>query len=201
LVAILETDPAAVTSVTDYLSATGSRRGYLTGPGLPLLHFAAAFGRGLTLSYLLDRGAGVKRSNTFRVTPLHLACQRGQRTAVKLLLERGADPTLVDYSGRTPLLEASAASKSTCLRLLLQDESVRTSVNNRDRQGGTTFLLLCEKVTADKNVGGSVKGEETARMFLEAGADPKLRGKRRYTALVCLEEAKCDALISLLKVS
>ncbi|XP_015510788.1 myotrophin isoform X1 [Neodiprion pinetum] len=61
------------------------------------LHYAADYGQGDVLRYLLEKGADANATDKHGITTLLAAIWEGHTNCVKLLLERGANP-----DGSTP---------------------------------------------------------------------------------------------------
>lgn len=109
---------------------------------------------------------------------LHLAAQAGDRARVEALLSGGADVNRFDDLGKSPLEYAAMEEHLDVVRLLLAHGA---DVNAHDEsQAGDTAL-------------GAVAGScslELARLLLEAGADPTIRGHMQLNALDRAEPRK-----------
>lgn len=114
-----------------------------------------------------DRGSGRASPNAMDeegAPALCWAARAGAKECAALLLEAGADVSLRDADGLTPLMLAAriGALGLECARRLLE---AGARADEKD-PGGVTALML-----AARN-----GGTETAKLLLEAGADPEARG-------------------------
>ncbi len=107
--------------------------------------------------------------------PLHFAAHDGDLAAVKRLVEEGTDVNTFDEIGFTPLHYAAEADRLDVAAYLLEHGA---DVNARHEPTiGNTPL-------------GGVAGDRSiamARLFVEAGADPTIRG---WMGLNALDRAK-----------
>lgn len=93
---------------------------------------------------------------------LAIASLHGRNEVVRLLLEHGADVNCSDSSGGTALIAACVEyGQPETVRLLLERGA---AVNKTNESGATALYYACQR--------GDLK---TARLLLDAGADPELR--------------------------
>ena len=122
----------------------------------------AAYSNPAAATMLLDAHADVNIRGMSGETPLHAACdsrygkpERAELAAV--LIARGADVNAVSSAGQTPLHQAASGSPK-CVRMLL---AAGAKVDAADRIGRTPLAWAA----SNNNV-------ETAKLLLDAGADP-----------------------------
>jgi ankyrin repeat protein len=169
----MEDDPVAVSTewisfVIEHieqaaqLSPEALRAGWVDAGGVTLLMHAAAEGRVAVAEHLIDLGAPVGLRSPEGYTALSLAAMNGQGASVDALLRAGADVNDVDAEGSTPLMLAvvRAGRVGVVSRLLAADGC---QLDVQDVDGRTALWLACE-----------IDEVETARLLLEAGADPTL---------------------------
>ena len=106
-------------------------------PGDSPLADAAALGRAVVCSLLLDHRAKVNAVQSDGLTPLHLAAARGCPATVKLLLMHGADSHALTPSGYSALhLAARIGSRDTLATLLAFEPSLDISLQAHARGPG-----------------------------------------------------------------
>ena len=122
----------------------------------------AAYSNPAAATMLLDARADVNISAFDGKTPLHAACdssygkpERAELAA--LLIARGANVNAASSAGQTPLHPAASGSPK-CVRMLL---AAGAKVEAADRIGRTPLAWAA----SNNNV-------ETAKLLLDAGADP-----------------------------
>ena len=104
-------------------------------------------------------------------TDLHSAAANGDLASVRELLNRDGNPNQFDDGGCTPLHYAAQGEHHDVLRALL---AAGANVNARDTDNiGNTAIA---------HVAGNCS-LETARILIEAGADPTIRGWMQLNAL------------------
>ncbi|KAI5066436.1 hypothetical protein GOP47_0019060 [Adiantum capillus-veneris] len=115
------------------------------------LHYAASHGQPDVLLLLLENGAMVDASNSFKQTPLMLACKNGRLACLERLLEWGANVLMFDaYYERTCLHYAAKSGHLHCLQRIAnaaQGPTVSETwgfarfINVRDGSGATPLHL------------------------------------------------------------
>ncbi|MXZ69920.1 MAG: hypothetical protein F4Z04_00215 [Acidobacteria bacterium] len=157
------------------------------------LWLAAENGSAPITELLLDAGANPDLTLAMGETPLMIAARSGAAETVALLLDAGASPNAAEREReQTALMWAAAQGHADVAQLLLDagaDLTARsrvwdqlentagntnTSGNFRMSHGGSTPLLFAAR-------GGDV---ETARVLIEAGADPNETAAAGTSALV-----------------
>ncbi|MEZ5330783.1 MAG: ankyrin repeat domain-containing protein [Thermoanaerobaculia bacterium] len=186
-------DPTVVTHHGDAL-AIAMRRGFpqivadlVRHTGTPTgdapLHEAARAGDLVALDRLLDEGAAVDVENRIGYTPLMEAAREGHEEAVVRLLAAGADPLHRGNAlgmGMTALHLAADRDRAGVARRLL-DRGVPVDAGNAQ---GTTPLAW-----------GLGEGSlATARVLLDAGADPRIEDGHDFSALDMVEFLDDEAL-------
>ena len=129
--------------------------------GHAALHLAAWFGHLTSVKALLDAGADVSQPNKDGNTALYMAALSGHLNSVKVLLDAGADVSQPNKYGNTALHRAASAGHLTSVRLLL---SAGADVNQRNYRAETALLLSLKEE----------RHAETAKVLIEAGADPSI---------------------------
>jgi ankyrin repeat protein len=146
----------------------------------PLLHMAAAMGRGDVVQLLLDQGTAIQERDRNGSTALHYAAQHGRTQMVAMLLDHGADIDSGDRLERTPLVVALANGHPEVAKFLLgrnADSGLVTS------EGFTPFHY-------------AVRGEdqEVFQLLLSKGADINAINMYQVTPLhMALYEGKSAA--------
>ncbi|KAL8388029.1 hypothetical protein RB595_009504 [Gaeumannomyces hyphopodioides] len=131
------------------------------------LHLAAAYGGSdhveEMFDVLLGEGSGLTTRNAAGETPLHRACAAGNLWAVRRIMRSGQIEALLqaqDNLDRSPLWHAACAGQWEVILLLLR-RPPDGLVDFADSKGRTPLHAACRE-------GHS----ETARVLLDAGADP-----------------------------
>ncbi len=172
------------------------------------LHAAALRGDPRTLNETLSAGANVDATDARGQTALLLAVQGGHTTVARLLLDRGASVNTQAANQDTPWLLAGALGRTEILERML---SSGPDLSIRNRFGGTALIPACERghvetvrlltlrTKIDLNHindpgwtclleivilgGGGPRHQETAKVVLDAGADPTLADRQGVTPL------------------
>lgn len=109
---------------------------------------------------------------------LHFAAQDGDVEEVTRLLQNGEQPNIFDELGKTPLHYAAEGGHLDIMRLLLASGA---DVNAHDEPSiGNTVLA---EVAANCSF-------DVAKILIDAGADPTIRGWMALTALDKARERK-----------
>ncbi len=157
------------------------------------LWLAAENGSPRLTELLLEAGADPNLTLAMGETPLMIAARSGASETVALLLDAGADPNAAEFErDQTALMWAAAQGHAGVAQLLIDAGAdlharsrvwhqlentagnTNTSGNFRMAHGGSTPLLFAAR-------GGSL---ETARVLVEAGADPDDTAASGTSALV-----------------
>jgi ankyrin repeat protein len=158
--------------------------------GVTPMALACENGSAPVVERLIKAGSPVNVSGPLGETPLHLCARTGRPEAVKVLLANGATvDTIENWRGQTPLMWAAAEGHADAMRLLIEagaDVNARSSIIVWERQrteeprdkwlppGGLTPLLFAAR-------DGKVA---SAKVLLEAGADPNLVDPDQHTPLI-----------------
>ncbi|KAG7156565.1 26S proteasome non-ATPase regulatory subunit 10-like 1 [Homarus americanus] len=118
------------------------------------LHWAACGGHEELVSFLIEHGAPVDKSDDI----------------VSILMNNWADVNLQDKLGATPLHRAASKGNIRAMIPILQCN--RCSINLQDSEGNTPLHLACEEERL-----------EAVRLLLEHGASTQICNKARKTAL------------------
>ena len=126
-------------SATHVTAQTGA---VVTDSGGTGWHHAAAPGspaeRLKTVDALIKRGADVKATTRYGVTPIGLAALNGNAAILRRLLDAGADPNTATPGGETALMTAARTGNIEAVTLLLDR---RANVNARDTVRAQTALM------------------------------------------------------------
>jgi ankyrin repeat protein len=136
----------------------------VTGDGMTALHLAAQLGHVSILELLLTAGAEIDPITRIgNYTPLHIASGKAEDSIVKKLLASGADVTAVSNSSSVTALHLAAqvVGGAESVKALL---AYGANPNAIETSAGQTPLMFA----AGKN------RTESARLLLEAGADPSV---------------------------
>ena len=156
----------------DYLLAHGADPNQPVPPAVQPPLLAAIYRNEAAAMLLLDKGADIRvRDGAYKVTTLHAACDftnvRVDRSAIAArLIKMGADVN-AESAGRTPLHFAAAGS-AACVRLLL---GAGARLEALDNLGRTPLAWAASN--------GNL---ESARLLLDAGADPNHEDKEGGSA-------------------
>lgn len=118
-----------------------------------LLSYAANYGRGSIVRYLVEHGADIECVNSESSTPLHCAAESGHSAIVTYLIDQGADIKKKGWCGHTILHAAAEHCNIATVRLLLDkgadvnatDDAKKTALhlatNNKDEKEIVTLLI------------------------------------------------------------
>ena len=148
--------------IVAYLLAHGANPNDRTAQQVQPPLLMAAYSNPAAATMLLDARADVNIRGLDGKTPLHAACDSGygkpeRAELAALLIARGANVNAASSAGQTPLHTAASGSPK-CVRLLL---AAAAKIEAADNIGRTPLAWAA----ANNNV-------ETARLLLDAGADP-----------------------------
>ncbi|MBP5426594.1 MAG: ankyrin repeat domain-containing protein [Clostridiales bacterium] len=166
----------------------------------PLLYACKNGGRKVA-KVLIELGANVNESNSYKGTPLIEACKKGMDEVTKALVEKGANINAVDKFGNTPLIYAcTSGNENIAIALLAKgvilkdkfgsiplmyacqdgmNEVVKAlidggvNINVQDNDGNTPLVHAC--------VGGN---EEIVKMLIGKGANVNIQNKFGNTPLM-----------------
>ncbi len=171
----------------------GANAGAANALGATPLWLAATNGSAAMLELLLDAGADPNATLEMGETPLMIAARSGDTASIELLVDRGADVNTAERErGQTALMWAAAQQHADVARVLVEQDAdlhartkvwhqlentagnTNTSGNFKMAHGGSTPLLFVAR-------NGDL---DTARVLIEAGADPNDIAAAGTSALV-----------------
>ncbi len=166
------------------------------------LHRAAGANKPMVIRLLLAHEADPNALDNAGETPLHDTNLWDRKAAVRILLEAGADPNIADMEGRTILHIViddgrhnpephDLAAKGETIALLT---SHGANVNARDKTGQTPLHLVVFRWSDPEK-----HRLATAKMLLDAKADPGAKNDDGQTPLGMAEEQDAEALVKLLR--
>ena len=161
---LIEATRSANVQTVSRLISEGVDVNQVTGDGMTALHLAAQLGHVSILELLLTAGAEIDPITRIgNYTPLHLASGKAEDSIVKKLLASGADVTAVTNSSSVTALHLAAqvVGGAESVKALL---AYGANPNAIETSAGQTPLMFA----AGKN------RTESARLLLEAGADPSV---------------------------
>lgn len=161
VVALLDGDPASVGAVDEQERTP--------------IHLAAIFGHVDIARLLIERGAEVASLDHQGFSPLGMAIFRQRMEMIDLLLDAGADPV---GAGGMRLSAIDLAFYQDCLRGTEMTEHLLSRGAEFDATGPWQFPVSRLHLTA--TFGNAIK----ARLVLERGVDPDLKGRGDETALI-----------------
>jgi uncharacterized protein len=106
--------------------------------GTTALHDAVRQNDIKTVATLIKRGADVKATTRYGVTPMNLAAVNGNAAMMRALLDAGADPNTATPGGETALMTASRTGSTESVTLLLDRGA---NVNAKDTVRAQTALM------------------------------------------------------------
>ena len=147
-----------------------------------------------TIQQLLDRGAQVNQTVTYKTALMHAASE-GHTEAVKLLLAKGAEVNAQTDEG-TALMMAVRGGRMEIVKLLLD---AGADVNVRHRLGDSALIMSASRSIPEMNPPKGqplpVPSAEIMQLLLAKGADANFAGQWGHTALM---EANTAAKVKLL---
>jgi ankyrin repeat protein len=161
---LIEATRSANVQAVSRLISEGVDVNQVTGDGMTALHLAAQLGHVSILELLLTAGAEIDPITRIgNYTPLHIASGKAEDSIVKKLLASGADVTAVSNSSSVTALHLAAqvVGGAESVKALL---AYGANPNAIETSAGQTPLMFA----AGKN------RTESARLLLEAGADPSV---------------------------
>lgn len=140
------------------------------------LQKAAAKGDLKMVKALLDQGADINGTDSYRRTALMNAARTGRSEVVDLLLVKGAKVNIQSRAGRTALLYASANGHVSVVQALIDNHA---NVNAQDTASRNALMLAAR--------GGHWSVVE---LLLENGADVKALDYKGWTALMYADRSR-----------
>jgi len=144
------------------------------------LHRATYRGAQAAVELLLDLGADIAATDTWRKSPLHLAAELGRVQLCRFLLDRGADVNALNKNNQTALHYA-AWDGYTSLCLLLLERGANPDIQDilpHGREGLTPLDYAMENSYADTikvlNASTTLRSNYT-RLLEETGVSRRLR--------------------------
>ena len=167
--------------VVQALVASGTNLERKNREGCTALSFAISEGHTEVARDLLDAGANPDvPGGLLKTTSLQDAATYGNAEAVALLLEYGADPDRMDNVwGQSALHQAAKSGHERVVTLLLAADA---TVDLRCKDGSTALHWACY-----------YKRPATARVLLDAGADPTAKDEAGRVPLMFVESGEQDA--------
>lgn len=173
--------------------------------GAPPIHFAAYYGHGAAVLYLLSCGANIDAKDAAGTTALHAAAWTGNEDLFQMLLKKGADSSILDYDGWSVAIYAMSQGHDNISRLFLENSDgneemlVKTYKLRHAAKSGKLDTVLgmlledqaaygCgetrELFLAEALLGAAEGGHEVlVQRLLESGADPAATDNTGSTAL------------------
>ena len=155
------------------------------------LHMAAEAGASEIVQDLLSAGADSEARARGKSTPLHSACKAGDAESVRALLVAGAKVDMKNDQGDTPLIVAARYAHPEIVSALLK-AGADVNVANRNLETAIYDVggphIYEKKYEKGKGMVVMFKRPEseileTARLLIEAGADPLAKTKHGSTAM------------------
>lgn len=153
--------------------------------GSTLLHTAAEYDQPEIVTYLLEKGADINAKTYTGYTPLMTAVLSDNISVVEVLMRKNPDVAAKDSIESTVFHQIARSNSGNdpkdILNLLLQNNPPIEVLNMQDNVGNTPLI------TAAK-----YEAFYTMNLFLDKGADPKLRNKNGDTALSVVVQLPLD---------
>lgn len=140
---------------------------------VPALHWAAMEDNARLVKLLINRGADVRSTDQYRITPLHWAAIGSSPDVLNLLINKGANVNAKDKWGFTPLHWVAKCNADHTIADVLVARGARTEA--RDYQGRTPLHLA------------AIYGNAAAiEMLAKNGANVNARDRlRRHSSALC----------------
>lgn len=168
------------------ISKSNGRINLQATDGATALYVAAQAKNAELIDTMLKNSADPNLVANSQMSPLHIAAQEGDVASVKKLLAAKANQNQVGQRGMTPLLSAcSGSTKKEIVELLLNSGA---DINARN-MFKTNALMLSIFLGAD----------DTAKFLIERGADLKIEGEKRFTAIFFAASKSQEVFFALLK--
>src|SRR5262245_19482075 len=119
-------------------SQTVAAKDSIAPDGTTALHEAVRRNDVTAVDALIKRGADVKATTRYGITPMNLAATHGNAAIMRRLLDAGADPNSATPGGETALMTAARTGSVEAVTLLLDR---RASVNAKDTARAQTALM------------------------------------------------------------
>lgn len=134
--------------------------------GTPLLIVSITKSVDKVTMEILKRGVDVNELDGFGQSPLYVASNGGKLKVVEELIRLGADVNFIGKNGATILLGASSGKGRLKILDLIFKAGFSQDVNAQSKDGTTAIMYAA-----------SFKDEETMKLLLDKGADPKIKNK------------------------
>lgn len=145
---------------------SGAKSGEEELKGYTPLILASRYGRNVkTIQILLEKGAEIEAKDAYGMTALMRAASVGNSEIIQVLLEKGANVGSAGHGGQTALMYAVLRDDEASTRILLANGS---KIDLADESGNTPLMLT--------------RSLKTARLLIDAGADPNLKNENGDTA-------------------
>jgi ankyrin repeat protein len=172
---VWDDEDLAIEAATDLLKH-GADLNHQTNEGDTALHVAIEANRLKLAQFILERGARVNLQNCMGETPLNVAVAEGHLEAIQLLLKWGADPRITNYE-RVPLAGFLAfydvwKDEDRAIEAAIEILGHGGKLNAQTKSGHTPLHLAIKENRL-----------KLARFFLENGAHPNVRNKKKETPL------------------
>jgi ankyrin repeat protein len=173
--------------------------------GAPPIHFAAYYGHGAAVLYLLSCGANINAKDAAGTTALHAAAWTGNEDLFQVLLKKGASIEILDYDGWSVAIYAISQGHDSIARLFLENSDgdeemlVKTYRLRHAAKSGNLNMVLgmlledqavhgCDETRelflAEALLGAAEGGHELlVQILLEKGAHPAAADNTGSTAL------------------
>ena len=146
------------------------------------LYTAIKFDKEELFNLLLDKGANANGSgspseNTKDQSALYVTILKGREDLMQKLLDKGADPNLADSKGALPLSEAVIRGDADprIVKMLL-DKGANPNATEADKTTPLMYIAENNKINPQTRL-------QIIQMFLDKGADKKLKDEKGKTAV------------------
>jgi|GEM_PF-6693928 len=141
-----------------------------------VLHIAASRDHAAILSYAVQQGLSLEKSNDEYRTPLHSAAEAGKLRSAEILLSEGSNPNAADSRGYTPLYVSVSQGHIPLVSLLL------------DRGADANASDLSRKTPVHH--AAESHDPEILKLLLDAGGNQELTDNEGKTPLMCALDRK-----------